>query len=1279
MKKIVFIILGLFSLMTSGQTLTMSDIGETGTSGTNWTTTGTNPVTISATGNASINTSVIEGYLNTGVSVLVRSTNGMITQAGDIEKTAGADATLTIRSEGSGRINNTANYVSTSGKLNLVFWSDYNNTNGGGSTFGSTVSSIDTNGGHFWAGGSSSPAGTATWNGLTVGNGPSVDASSSNQNALDFHSVDLNTGGGDALFWAGNGTGSGLAGIETHTSSTISTGSGDIILISDDFDAVGALTLNTTGQLVLAPNGGSYSGTITWQHGGGTNLNMLGTFDDITINNIASVSGLSLGFYDGMNGVNIKNSSPVTVNSTVEITGPITIYGNGIYLVGNLQSTGPNTDIVVISHGAGTGNDNGFIVLEDTTNLTTNGGDIILWSNAANRTSGTANNEIVLRNTNTFSTSGGRIVLAGGLDDGGNGGTAGDGIPDGYAYRGGNAGSAIDIGSNVNLLSDGGDIIIRGQADPNLGGAVVNRGFGVGAGTALVVNSGTGTIVVDGKNASDHALHLSYGNFAMTSASTATPAISIKGETTDNSSGILVNFEAGSGATLIQSTALTGGGITFEGKSTGNANNAIYLGNGDPTSTLQILSNVGDIDFIANGIVKLTNQAVFVGNRTDATPIQGITPAVTASASNILMRVNGVEESNSWRFHYDTTGSFTYEPFDTAFNSAQVGGQMDFSGTLSADTFTGTGDAFWLRIFNVSSLTGLTFGKEGMTSSVATYTEWPINGPIAMYGNNISIEGNLTSTDGDILLKASGNIVQAAGKSITTSGADITLWSNSDDETTNGGYIYLQDNTSLDTRTSSDRTANNGTANDTSGGAITLGGGSGTTVPTGYALNVANSFRGGINLGTESGIGARHNSNITIISGGGNISLKGRQTSVFNGDAAGINAYEGFLLDAGQTGNIAMEGNVSGSNASYSDGMNLGNYATTAGGTASYIRTVDGDITLTGSASDATTHSRGLTLAGGGAGLFIQSTGTGNINLLGTPGGSGDQYNILLIGANILANSGDINLTGASTGRIFNANFGSTIGYKSGSDVTSSTSDITVTGDHFVLSSGFNFNTAGTLAIESFGNSFTNTFNTTQLTYSSDLTGLTIGKSTNTSTVIFDSATSIAGPITVYGGDIGLNATLTATDSNLNLYATGSVTQSAAITANNLALFGTGNFTLQNSSNNIDVLAGGDATTRLGDIAYRDADALEIGTVNPTGIFATGTVLVETETGNLTLSESINTTSTSDDAIILNAGRASSAGTATGGDIVVSAHLSLARDQAVSQSYSVVLMLTVQV
>ncbi|ASV30985.1 T9SS type B sorting domain-containing protein [Maribacter cobaltidurans] len=1510
MKKIAVIFLGLFSLITSAQTLTIENGGETGTSGTNWTTTGTNPVTISATGNASINTSVIEGYLNTGVSVLVRSTDGMITQTGDIEKTAGGDATLTIRSEGSGRINNTANYVSTSGKLNLVFWSDYNNTNGGGSTFGSTVSNIDTNGGHFWAGGSSTPAGTATWNGLTVGNGPSVDASSSNQNALDFHSVSLNTGGGDALFWAGNGTGTGLAGIEPHTSSTISTGSGDIILISDNFNSVGALTLNTSGQLVLAPNGGSYSGTITWQHGGGTNLNMSSTFDDITINNIASVSGLSLGFYDGMSGVNINNSSPVTISSNTNIAGPITVYGGDITVNENLNTAAGTAagDILL----RGTGN----ITIASSKSITTNSGDVTFWAD-----SNADGGFITVNAGGAITTQGGNLVLAGGLDDGANEGVANDGIPDGYAWRktsdpdfgGLSLGEgAISGPALISLLSNGGDILLRGKTSDASGhpGLLTQEN--------LVIDSGSGTISIMGTSETGNGIELGFGstnqNIALRSASNAETAISIDGSTTATANGGFFNL--GNGSSLMQSEGT--GGIRIAGIST--------LHEGIVLDNMQILSASGKIDITGTGV---NGGQLFrntdLGLRSSATAIQGITP-LAASSADIDLIANSITFTTSANT-ITSTGKLRILPSENAFSTSLTladffepsatlsglvigkdhataenitltnaitingpitvyGGEINIDANLSSTATTGdgitiegqrilqddgidvttsgadisytasaittesvlaitgsgvnraivnanggnininasyagasasgrviafnsadlittgsgvislTGDAtnssnttasawgmqpndakiitdsgdltltmtggaasnnsrglaldsnsmqllstsgtitirdlepagltgtytgLYLRpnaantilfgangaevassssdivieanratfdvqptrfntsgtltirpvgaIFGAgistanvnveSTATGFTLGKPGNSSALTLARASTINGFIKVYGGDIAINESLNTTvdgaAGNILLKASGNIVQAASKSITTSGADITLWSNSDDETTNGGYIYLQDNTSLDTRTSSDRTANDGTANDTSGGAITLGGGSGTTLPTGYALNNANSFRGGINLGTESGIRARHDSNISIISGGGNISLKGRQTSIFDDAAAGINAYEGFILDAGQTGNIALEGNVSGSNASFSDGMNLGNYAITAGGTASFIRTVNGNITLTGSASDATSQSRGLTLAGGGVGLFIQSTGTGNINLFGTPGGTGTQYNILLIGANVLANSGDINLTGASAGKIFNANFGSTIGYKSGSEVTNSTSDITVTGDDFDLSSGFNFNTAGTLAIESFGNSFTNTFDTSQLTYSSDLTGLTIGKSTNTSTVLVGSTTSIAGPITIYGGDIAINQALTASSNNtISLNASSNVTQSAAITANNLALFGTGNFTLQNSSNNIDVLAGGDATTRLGNIAYRDANALEIGTVNPTGIFATGTVLVETETGNITLSESINTTSTSDDAIILNAGRASAAGTATGGDIIVS-------------------------
>lgn len=274
-------------------------------------------------------------------------------------------------------------------------------------------------------------------------------------------------------------------------------------------------------------------------------------------------------------------------------------------------------------------------------------------------------------------------------------------------------------------------------------------------------------------------------------------------------------------------------------------------------------------------------------------------------------------------------------------------------------------------------------------------------GDININANDIEAEDQLQTTgeSAKINLKAKGNIVIVPNSQLQTNGGDITLWSDSD---SNGGYIYIQDGVTIDTRTQADRIANNGTSDDENGGAITLGGGSasatlssGTVVPTGYALNnTDNSVQGGISLGTTTL--ARNDSGISFISGGGDISLKGQQSSTYSGESIGISAYEGFIFDAGKTGNITLVGDVSGSSALYSDGINLGNYATTAGGTASYIKTVDGDITLTGTSGSGSTQSRGVLLAGGGAGIFVQSTGSGNINITGTPGGgAGTPYNIL--------------------------------------------------------------------------------------------------------------------------------------------------------------------------------------------------------------------------------------------------------------------------------------------
>ena len=75
-----------FYLTLCAQTLTISTTGQTGTSGTNWYVTGSNPVRIIGTHTANVNTSVIQGYINSGVDVLIYSVGGISIQ-NDLTKT----------------------------------------------------------------------------------------------------------------------------------------------------------------------------------------------------------------------------------------------------------------------------------------------------------------------------------------------------------------------------------------------------------------------------------------------------------------------------------------------------------------------------------------------------------------------------------------------------------------------------------------------------------------------------------------------------------------------------------------------------------------------------------------------------------------------------------------------------------------------------------------------------------------------------------------------------------------------------------------------------------------------------------------------------------------------------------------------------------------------------------------------------------------------------------------------------------------------------------------
>lgn len=1512
MKIKATLLLLFVTLYSFSQTLTISNTGQTGVSGTNWSTSGTNPLTIRATGTADINTSVITGYLDSGISVLLETTASVsrVSIASPISKTSGSDASLTVKSGGRIVLGNTL--TATVGALDVVLWSDFDNDNNDGGV--SVMGAISSNGGDVWLGGSNTSGGSYTWNGLTVGNGPSVGSDGFNWNGLDIY-ASITTNNGDFLAWAGNGYSNGIDGIGSDgANDLVNTGSGDITLITDKIDGSGAQSIKfkTTGVFSLVPNAGSFTSTFNWNPTiSGGNIDFGADFEYLGILNFPNLTGLNIGQYSGMqngsgNPVVLTNTSSIEINSNIAIAGAVNVYGDNIYSTSSISAS--NNGHILLKG-------SGYVVMAENVDLSTNGGDIILWSNTVNEVSAAnENNEIDLRGNNTITTNGGKITIAGGLDNGSNGGTANDGIPDGYAYSGFNGTNfAADFGANVTLdtstSAGGGDVVIRGSG----------FSYGVRSTGSFKIDSGTGSISISGKSTINNGIDLNGDAIVITTSNTTGNAINIKGETTASGKyGVILGSGGTSaGNTLIQATGANGA-VTI----TGTSANSVGL-YGRENGTLQVLAQSGNINLRAENLAGATNAATadfknvgglfYLGNRKDATAINGVMPAITTSSSAIKLQADYL----SWGAAepvLNTTGTFNVESVSDSFSTIQ---------NLETDWFTFT------------NISGLTIGKSTNVQNVIINEDLTVAGPVTAYGKDITVNSDIavTTTNDYVLLSASNAILLSAG-SITTQDGSVLL--NSDSDTSNAGNIVL----SLFNI-------------ETNGGDITLGGGS---AGIGYAVGSETSISG---YGRYRGILL----NKTVLDAdGGNISIKGKGwqgspitavdwpigidvVSYFEGSTAGteiktkgigtilmegtggilnnngshnsgVNFYleasnvtankkhkvltetgaitingasgtgsttskKGISFDYGTThissttGNISLNGttpvnsqglsvnttaiatigsdessavtsgniliaadnlglvgalniNSSGTlkvvsvNDGFSNditipssklnlantvsGLTIGKTTNTANVTINSVSNIagpisiyGGDITLNSNVSSSlvnssillkatgniiqgtdtslttdggdiiywtdsdvnnagyidlssngqrlTTNGGNITMAGGagttnptgvanGGGSFdginlgetsgsnpkyikfdTRKTGeiAGGVLLSGKTSGAYDGFytNNLQIFANDLSIKGETSTATnygirLGSGSIYDGTGGGTVidvandlsltaintasSYSGKTIRTGANPRVYADGNILINSSGkldytsssqaflninpgknltlnidgtANFTTPfgdpgnsvsqGDLIVQSYlEDSFTSAFDTTNWEFSANLNSLTIGKPTNIANITINNTSTIAGPITVYGGDVALNKAITATNNTISVKATDAVTQAEALTADKLVLSGSGTFTLDNTSNNITTLAGGTASSKLGFLNYVNSAALTIGDNNNVGIVSTGKIVVETLNGNLTLTQNIATDDTSDNAIVLNAGKSDAIGTATAGDIIVS-------------------------
>jgi autotransporter-associated beta strand protein len=354
MSKLRLLIFISLAFASQAQHLTISNTGETGTSGTNWSISG-NVLQVSGSNvSANVHPSVIVNHLtNTGdLAINIPNINGVFRNIiinNAIAYTGNTNRTLVIKAQNHITMNTGGNITSTNAALNVILRS----ANASGiyveGYLHMTGVTINTNGGHLWIAG----GGVDTqWNGLTVGDHAAriyADAIA----ALKIYGCTLNTNGGQLYafahtFESGSQFGDNNYGLDIDNT-TISTGAGNIDLKGELFGryttGFGTFIGCRTGNIQISTTSGyiNISG-LGYDQNAATNGNGARHATNIAVNsgrtlNISTVSGnITISGSANFNNSTINDAEGLLISSgntakSVNITSQ----------TGNITLTGSNT------------------------------------------------------------------------------------------------------------------------------------------------------------------------------------------------------------------------------------------------------------------------------------------------------------------------------------------------------------------------------------------------------------------------------------------------------------------------------------------------------------------------------------------------------------------------------------------------------------------------------------------------------------------------------------------------------------------------------------------------------------------------------------------------------------------------------------------------------------------------------------------------------------------------------------------------------------------------
>ena len=789
----------------------------------------------------------------------------------------------------------------------------------------------------------------------------------------------------------------------------------------------------------------------------------------------------------------------------------------------------------------------------------------------------------------------------------------------------------VNASDTVASIEGAGNIVIASSQTLTAGDGNDKTLSGVISGAGNYIKAGSGTQTLTGNNSYTGSTTISAGLLKIirddpTSYLAATSGFTGPGNLTIESSGD--DFTA---------DIVTGTHVQLAGTALGN----LIIGKTGNTRQIDLSSDITTTGTQTyNGPVRLVG-----GDRT-----------VSTTNSNVIF-ASTVNSDGTQRALTVTNGTG-----DTTFSGAIGGSAPVKSLTITSDQLTAgaitLNGALTATLGGSSSITGVIANGASTANLVKAGS-----GTLTLSASN-TYTGTTQVSAGTLTVSGSGRLSDSTAVTVDSGAVYNVAVSDTVASIAGAGSITLGSNT-LTSGGSDASTTFSGVISGTNGNIIKAGTGT-------LTLSGANTYTGTttINAGDLTVSGSLHDSTAVTIASGADYNVNASDTVASIEGAGNIVIASSQTLTAGDGNDKTLSGVISGA----------GNYIKAGSGT----QTLSASNTYTG-----TTQVSAGTLTVSGSGRLSDSTAV-TVD-------SGAVYNVAVSDTVAsIAGAGSITLgsnTLTSGGSDASTTFSGVISGTNGNIIKAGTGTLTLTGNNSytgstTISAGLlkiirddptsylaatsGFTGPGNLTIESSGDDFTADIVTgTHVQLAGTALGnLIIGKTGNNSSININSQIAVSDDIKIYSGNLTINNNITSNNSgsdilfqstsnidinapvttsgistltinaigNINDGSNGSFT--GKIVSNKLLLSGSGNVNLDSNTNNISIFSAGTSGSRVGNLLFLNSGAFSVGSVGSnSGIFTSGTIYIASLSGDLSISQNINTQNTSTSALILNAGQ----------------------------------------